>query len=128
MITNTYIENIVNTVVMPIQNGLTYLKNKMAGNNSFFENINNLQLENEALRKKNSELEQALREFEIIKTENETLKERLLATGDEYLEEGTTGWHDNIWGNCSCEKCKNIPGENRLGKILMRIREELKNE
>ena len=81
IITNTdiekmsYIENIVNTVVMPIQNGLTYLKNKMAGNNSFFDNINNLQTENEELRKKNSELEQALREFEIIKTENETLKE-----------------------------------------------------
>ena len=42
---------------------------------SFFENINNLQAENEELKKKNSELEQALREFEIVKSENETLKE-----------------------------------------------------
>ena len=81
VITNTdvakmsYIENIVSTVVMPIQNGLTYLKNKIAGNDSFFENINNLQAENEELKKKNSELEQALREFEIIKSENDTLKE-----------------------------------------------------
>lgn len=81
IITNTdiakmsYIENVVSTIVMPIQNGLTYLKNKIAGNDSFFEDINNLQAENEALKKKNSELEQTLREFEIIKSENETLKE-----------------------------------------------------
>jgi predicted NAD-dependent protein-ADP-ribosyltransferase YbiA (DUF1768 family) len=50
----------------------------------------------------------------------------LLDTGDEELVEGTT-WHDNIWGNCSCPKCKNIPGQNRLGKLLMQIREEIKN-
>lgn len=53
------------------------------------------------------------------------LKEKLLATGSEYLEEGNW-WHDNTWGNCYCEKCKDIVGENRLGIILMRIREELK--
>ena len=81
IITNTdvanvsYIENIVSTLVMPIQNGLTYLKNKIAGNDSFFENISNLQEENEKLKKKNSELEQSLREYEITKSENETLKE-----------------------------------------------------
>ena len=60
-------------------------------------------------------------------SQNPALKEKLLATGDEYLEEGTY-WHDNCWGNCHCEKCKNIPGENRLGKILMQIREDLKND
>lgn len=59
--------------------------------------------------------------------QNEDLAEKLLATGDEYLEEGTY-WHDNCWGNCYCDKCKNITGENRLGKILMQIREELKND
>ena len=55
------------------------------------------------------------------------LKEKLLATGNEELIEGTT-WHDNYWGNCSCEKCKNIEGKNMLGNILMRVREELRNE
>lgn len=60
-------------------------------------------------------------------SQNEDLKSKLLATGNEYLEEGTY-WHDNCWGNCYCEKCKNIVGENRLGKILMQIREELENE
>ena len=58
-------------------------------------------------------------------SQNEDLKAKLLATGDEYLEEGNY-WHDNCWGNCSCEKCKDITGENRLGKILMEIREELR--
>jgi len=46
-----------------------------------------------------------------------TLKERLLATGDTYLEEGNT-WHDTYWGVC------NGVGENRLGYLLMQVREE----
>ena len=71
----SYVENVFSSIVMPIQNGLTYLKNKMAGNNSFFEDISKLQEENEELKKRNSELEQSLRELEIIKAENETLKE-----------------------------------------------------
>lgn len=53
------------------------------------------------------------------------LKEKLLATGNEYLEEGTT-WCDNEWGNCYCPRCVNIQGKNKLGKILMRVRKELK--
>lgn len=55
------------------------------------------------------------------------LRERLLETEDEELIEGNT-WHDNYWGNCTCDKCKNIPGRNQLGKTLMRIRDELRSE
>ena len=66
-----------NKLVMPIQNGLTYLKNKINGNDTFFADISNLKQENEKLKKENSELEQSLRELENIKTENETLKEYL---------------------------------------------------
>ena len=73
----SYIENAFSTLVMPIQNGLTYLKNKISGNNTFFTDINNLKEENAELKKKNSELEQSLRELENIKTQNETLKEYL---------------------------------------------------
>ena len=51
-------------------------------------------------------------------TQNPDLKEKLLATGDEYLEEGNT-WGDTIWGTVDGV------GENRLGKILMRVRDEL---
>lgn len=73
----TFFESIANTLVMPIQNGLTYLKNKVSGNSTFFVDINNLKSENQELQEKNSELEQALRELENIRTENETLKEYL---------------------------------------------------
>lgn len=71
----SYLENAFHAFVMPIQNGLTYLKNKIEGNDSFFTDISKLQEENEELKRKNSELEQSLREFEIVKAENETLKE-----------------------------------------------------
>ena len=52
------------------------------------------------------------------------LRYKLLATGDATLIEGTT-WHDNYWGVCSCAKCNGC-GKNRLGELLMRLREELK--
>ena len=70
------VENIFSAVVMPIQNSLVYLKNKIKGNDSFFQNIDKLKAENEELKQKNSELEQKLREFEIVKSENVNLKEK----------------------------------------------------
>jgi len=71
------IENIASGIVMPIENGLTYLKNKMNNNDKFFENIDELKTENKELKQKNSELEKQLREYEIIKNENIQLKEQL---------------------------------------------------
>ena len=71
----SYIQDICNIFVMPIQNGFTYLKNKISGNDSFFADLDALKAENEELKTKNSELEQSLRELEIIKAENDTLKE-----------------------------------------------------
>ena len=62
--------------------------------------------------------------YEICKakfSQNEELRNMLMATGVEYLEEGNT-WGDRIWGTV------NDIGENRLGKILMRVREELRSE
>lgn len=55
------------------------------------------------------------------------LREKLLATGDTYLVEGTV-WHDNEWGSCNCDRCKNIIGKNKLGNALMAIREEIRND
>lgn len=60
-----------------------------------------------------------------IKFSKPDLKQMLLDTGDAYLIEGTT-WHDNYWGNCTCDRCKNITGKNMLGKTLMQVRAELK--
>ena len=53
------------------------------------------------------------------------LRYKLLATGDSKLIEGTT-WHDNYWGNCTCDKCKDIIGENQLGEILMAERARIR--
>lgn len=60
--------------------------------------------------------------YQVVKAkfaQNQELKEKLIATGDEYLEEGNT-WGDIYWGTC------HGIGKNMLGKILMRVREELK--
>lgn len=59
--------------------------------------------------------------YEVVKAkfqQNNDLKEKLLATGDEYLEEGNT-WNDTYWGVCRGR------GKNKLGKILMQIRLEI---
>lgn len=61
--------------------------------------------------------------YEICKakfTQNENLKRSLLNTGNAELIEGNN-WGDKIWGQV------NGIGENNLGKILMKIREELKD-
>lgn len=59
-------------------------------------------------------------------TQNRDILKKLLDTGDMYLEEGNT-WHDNIYGNCVCEKCIKIEGKNALGKLLMILRYNLRN-
>lgn len=63
--------------------------------------------------------------LEIVraKFKNPLLKAKLEDTGDEYLKEGNT-WHDNTWGDCTCDGCVNKVGLNFLGKILMIVREE----
>jgi len=47
------------------------------------------------------------------------LRQKLLDTGDAYLEE-SNAWRDFFWGVCDGK------GENHLGKLLMRIRDELR--
>ena len=48
------------------------------------------------------------------------VREKLLATGDKYLEE-TNHWNDIFWGCCDNK------GDNNLGKILMKVREILRD-
>lgn len=61
-------------------------------------------------------MEKALiQKFQIPK-----LREKLLATGDEELVEGNF-WNDTYWGVCKGE------GENHLGKLLMNIREKIRD-
>ena len=56
-------------------------------------------------------------------TQNADLGERLLATGDAELIEGNN-WHDYYWG----ADIRTGRGRNRLGHILMRVRDELRND
>lgn len=53
--------------------------------------------------------------------QNPDLAEKLLATGDEELVEVNT-WNDTFWGVC------NNKGQNWLGKLLMDLRNDLKEE
>ena len=54
-------------------------------------------------------------------SQNEELKEQLLATGDAQLVEGNR-WNDCYWGI----DIRSGVGENHLGKILMKVRSELR--
>ena len=71
--------------------------------------------------------EQVMEDGLRLKFADPELKRKLIATYPHELVEGTT-WHDNEWGNCSCEKCRDIPGKNKLGKILMKLRAEYMEE
>ena len=64
---------------------------------------------------------QVMTDVSRIKFQDPVLKEKLLATGDAYLEE-TNSWKDDFWGKCS------EAGQNHLGKILMMIRQELQEQ
>lgn len=83
-------ENIFNKIVTPFQNGLVYLKNKIANNGSFFENIDSLKTENENLKKQNEELQTKLNELQLIKSENEILRE-YVNLAEKYAEYSTVG-------------------------------------
>ena len=52
------------------------------------------------------------------KFSDEELKQKLIATGDQELVEGNC-WGDRYWG-------VDKTGENNLGKLLMKIRDEIK--
>lgn len=52
-------------------------------------------------------------------TQNKDLTQKLINTGNQILEEGNT-WGDREWGTV-----KGV-GKNKLGKILMRVRDDLK--
>lgn len=57
-----------------------------------------------------------------LKFEDPSLMYRLQKTAPAKLIEGNY-WHDQVWGDCYCEKHINIPGKNHLGIILMSIRD-----
>lgn len=62
---------------------------------------------------------QVMEELIRQKFQRDDLAEKLLATGDQELVEGNT-WGDTFWGVCKGK------GENNLGQILMKVRNDLK--
>lgn len=63
-----------------------------------------------------------MRQLLQLKFQDPVLREKLLATDDEEIIEGNR-WHDTHWGRCGCGKCPE--GKNILGKLLMKLREQL---
>lgn len=63
--------------------------------------------------------DEVMYEILVQKFSNLELRLLLLETGDRYLEE-TNWWGDTYWGVCKGK------GQNKLGKILMKIREKIK--
>jgi len=84
----SFVEKFTNIIVMPVQNGITFLKNKFSNNTIFFDDLETLKAQNDELMAKNSELETQLRELEIIKSENKILKESMKLT-EKYPEYST---------------------------------------
>ncbi len=64
-------------------------------------------------------MEQALR----VKFQDPELRKKLLATENKILEEGNT-WGDTFWG----VNIKTGKGKNHLGKLLMKIRDDLRKK
>jgi len=58
----------------------------------------------------------------VCKFSNPQLKERLLATGTENIQEGN--WHGDIFWGVDLRQNPNI-GENHLGRLLMQLRDEI---
>lgn len=57
--------------------------------------------------------------------QNTDLCRRLKATMPRCLIEGNT-WHDNFWGICQCDfRCFAMLGQNKLGHLLMELRNQL---
>ena len=57
----SHIGGTLSSFVMPVQNGITYIKNKITGNNTFFSDMASLKEENRTLKEKNSELEKTVK-------------------------------------------------------------------
>jgi ribA/ribD-fused uncharacterized protein len=55
---------------------------------------------------------------------NPELARLLVGTHGSLLVEGNT-WHDQVWGSCSCDEHRELPGGNALGVILMAVRMRL---
>lgn len=82
--------------------------------------VRKLVLDGKIVIKDDWEIEKTMVMEELVrkKFSNPTLRKMLLETGEQELVEDNN-WGDTFWG-----KCDGV-GHNRLGKILMKVREEV---
>lgn len=57
--------------------------------------------------------------------QNDNLRRRLLKLTKRRPIAEYNYHHDNYWGDCRCPRCRTIPGQNQLGKTLMKVRDLL---
>jgi ribA/ribD-fused uncharacterized protein len=63
---------------------------------------------------------QVMLDVNRLKFQDPLLRQKLLDTGNEELVEGNT-WNDTFWG-----VCRGV-GKNNLGRVLMKVREEIRD-
>jgi len=73
----TFMQNGLSAIIVPIQNGLIFVKNKINNNEQEISEIDKLKEENQNLKDENTKLKEAERELEVLKSENNTLKDYL---------------------------------------------------
>ena len=76
----SYFEALNKKITRPFQMAFTNIKNKFSGNDTYFSTMDELHKENEELKKEKSELQKQLIEYEVIKEENASLKEKMNLT------------------------------------------------
>ena len=79
------VESFFSAIIMIPQNGYKYLENFIAGNELFFSDIDKLKQENSELKEENEILKNKMIDYEILASENKTLKEQARIR-DSYLD------------------------------------------
>lgn len=79
------IESFLGNIIAIPQNGFIYLKNWFAGNEIFFSDVEELKQENRSLKEENENLRNKMMDYEILASENKTLKEEVRIQ-DSYLD------------------------------------------
>ena len=116
-----------NLVFRSVESAFQALKSKDLKVRKMFENLDGSESKKLGrkieLRSDWNEIKDKVMEYLIrIKFRNKELRRKLLATGEQPLIEGNY-WNDRYWG----VDLKSRIGENRLGKILMKVRKDIRN-
>lgn len=69
--------NTINGLFMPVQNAFVYIKDKITGKDAELSDIDRLKEENQNLKNEKNKLQEQVKELEILKSENNTLKDYL---------------------------------------------------